>query len=89
MEAEEEEQVGSDASRTILYAQVNDGQPKMAIDEEGYLRPEGWEGSGGKVFLGDVAQAALRALGPHDPPRFVELPGFESNAGRWAPTPTN
>ena len=36
MEAEEEEQVGSDASRTILYAQVNDGQPRMAIDEDGY-----------------------------------------------------
>ena len=82
MEAEEEEQVGSDASRTILYAQVNDGQPRMAIDEDGYLRPEGWEGSGGKVFLGDVAQAALRALGPHDPPRFVELPGFDEQ--RWS-----
>ena len=51
MEAEEEEQVGSDASRTILYAQVNDGQPRMAIDEDGYLRPEGWGGSRGKVFL--------------------------------------
>nr|MCS5529540.1 hypothetical protein [Candidatus Poseidoniales archaeon] len=76
------EQVGSDASRTILYAQVNDGQPRMAIDEDGYLRPEGWEGSGGKVFLGDVAQAALRALGPHDPPRFVELPGFDEQ--RWS-----
>ena len=82
VEAEEEEQVGSDASRTILYAQVNDGQPRMAIDEDGYLRPEGWEGSGGKVFLGDVAQAALRALGPHDPPRFVELPGFDEQ--RWS-----
>jgi hypothetical protein len=49
----------------------------MAIDEDGYLRPEGWPGSGGKVYLGDVAQAALRALGPHDPPRFVEQPGFD------------
>jgi len=71
------EEVGSDASRTVLYAQVRDGQPRMAIDEDGYLRPEGWPGSGGKVYLGDVAQAALRALGPHDPPRFVEQPGFD------------
>ena len=73
----EEKEVGSDASRTVLYAQVRDGQPRMAIDEDGYLRPEGWPGSGGKVYLGDVAQAALRALGPHDPPRFVEQPGFD------------
>ena len=72
-----EEEVGSDARRTVLYAQVRDGQPRMAIDEDGYLRPEGWPGSGGKVYLGDVAQAALRALGPHDPPRFVEQPGFD------------
>ena len=72
-----EEEVGSDASRTVLYAQVRDGQPRMAIDEDGYLRPEGWPGSGGKVYLGDVAQAALRALGPHDPPRFVKQPGFD------------
>ena len=77
MNAEDEEQVGSDARRTVLYAQVRDGQPRMAIDEEGYLRAEGWPGSGGKVYLGDVAQAALRALGPHDPPRFAEQPGFD------------
>ena len=82
MEAEEEEQIGSDASRTVLYAQVSEGQPRMAIDEDGYLRPEGWEGSGGKVYLGDVAQAALRALGPHDPPRFIVLPGFDEQ--RWS-----
>tara|TARA_B100000678_G_scaffold36408_1_gene26554 strand:+ start:190 stop:1029 length:840 start_codon:yes stop_codon:yes gene_type:complete len=75
--AEDEEQVGSDARRTVLYAQVRDGQPRMAIDEEGYLRAEGWPGSGGKVYLGDVAQAALRALGPHDPPRFVGQPSFD------------
>ena len=75
--AEDEEWVGSDASRTVLYAQVRDGQPKMAIDEDGYLRPEGWPDSGGKVFLGDIAQAALRALGPHDPPKFAEQPGFD------------
>ncbi len=75
--AENEEWVGSDASRTVLYAQVRDGQPKMAIDDDGYLRPEGWPGSRGKVYLGDIAQAALRALGPHDPPRFAEQPGFD------------
>jgi hypothetical protein len=79
---EDEEWVGSDASRTVLYAQVRDGQPKMVIDEDGYLRPEGWPDSGGKVYLGDVARAALRALGPHDPPRFAEQPGFDEQ--RWS-----
>jgi len=80
--AEDEEQVGSDARRTVLYAQVRDKQPRMAVDEEGYLRAEGWPGSRGKVYLGDVAQAALRALGPHDPPRFAEQPGFDEQ--RWS-----
>ena len=47
MSTEEEEWVGSDASRTELYAQVRDGQPKMVIAEDGYLRPEGWPDSGG------------------------------------------
>ena len=73
--------VGSDPSRTILYAQVRDSNPQMSIDEEDRLRPLNWPDSGGKVYLGDVAQAALRALGPHDPPRFEESPAFDEQ--RW------
>ena len=73
--------VGSDPNRTILYAQVRDGSPQMSIDDEGRLRPLNWPDSGGKVYLGDVAQAALRALGPHDPPRFEESPAFDEQ--RW------
>jgi hypothetical protein len=57
---EDEEWVGSDASRTVLYAQVRDGQPKMVIDEDGYLRPKGWPDSGGKVYLGDVAHLCVQ-----------------------------
>lgn len=53
----------------------------MSIDEEDRLRPLNWPESGGKVYLGDVAQAALRALGPHDPPRFAESPVFDEQ--RW------
>ncbi len=74
-------EVGSDPSRTILYAQVRDGNPQMSIDEEDRLRPLNWPESGSKLYLGDVAQAALRALGPHDPPRFVESPAFDEQ--RW------
>ena len=77
----EASKVGSDPSRTILYAQVRDGNPQMSIDEEDRLRPLNWPDSGGKVYLGDVAQAALRALGPHDPPRFQESPAFDEQ--RW------
>jgi len=77
----EASEVGSDPSRTILYAQVREGNPQMSIDEENCLRPLNWPKSGGKVYLGDVAQAALRALGPHDPPRFVESPNFDEQ--RW------
>ena len=73
--------VGSDPNRTILYAQVRDGSPQMSIDDEDRLRPLNWPDSGGKVYLGDVAQAALRALGPHDPPRFEESPAFDEQ--RW------
>ena len=50
----EASKVGSDPSRTILYAQVRDGNPQMSIDEEDRLRPLNWPDSGGKVYLGDV-----------------------------------
>ena len=77
----ETSEVGSDPSRTILYAQVRDGKPQMSIDEEDRLRSLNWPDSSGKVYLGDVAQAALRSLGPHDPPRFEQPPAFDEQ--RW------
>ena len=41
----------------------------MSIDIEGRLRPAGIKGNS-TVYLGDVARAALRSLGPADPPFF-------------------
>ena len=73
----EASEVGSDPSRTILYAQVREGNPQMSIDEENCLRPLNWPKSGGKVYLGDVAQAALRSIGTHDSPKFSQEPGFD------------
>ena len=62
--------VVSDPLKSVLFAQVMQGDPRMKIDGEGYLRPESWPGNGSQVFLGDVAKAILRSLGPHDPPTF-------------------
>ena len=53
----------------------------MKIDGEGYLRAESWPGDGRSVFLGDVAKAVLRFLGPHDPPQFSSEPGYDEQ--RW------
>lgn len=70
-----------DASASVLFAQVLDGDPRMKIDGEGYLRAESWPGDGRSVFLGDVAKAVLRFLGPHDPPKFSSEPGYDEQ--RW------
>ena len=70
-----------DASASVLFAQVLDGDPRMKIDGEGYLRAESWPGDGRSVFLGDVAKAVLRFLGPHDPPQFSSEPGYDEQ--RW------
>ena len=70
-----------DASVSVLFAQVLDGDPRMKIDGEGYLRAESWPGEGRSVFLGDVAKAVLRFLGPHDPPQFSSEPGYDEQ--RW------
>jgi len=70
-----------DASASVLFAQVMDGDPRMKIDGEGYLRPESWPGEGRSVFLGDVAKAVLRFLGPHDPPQFSSEPGYDEQ--KW------
>ena len=78
--------VGIDPVRSVLYAQVMDGNPRMKIDGEGYLRQENWPGEGREVFLGDVAKASLRSLGPHDPPQFSVQPGYDEQ--RWELTST-
>jgi len=76
-----------DASASVLFAQVLDGDPRMKIDGEGYLRAESWPGDGRSVFLGDVAKAVLRFLGPHDPPKFSSEPGYDEQ--RWQLTSTS
>ena len=38
--------IGIDPDRSVLYAQVMDGNPRMKIDVEGYLRQANWPGEG-------------------------------------------
>ena len=78
--------IGMDPVRSVLYAQVMNGDPRMKIDEEGYLRQANWPGEGREVYLGDVAKASLRSLGPHDPPQFSVQPGYDEQ--RWELTST-
>ena len=73
--------IGLDARRSVLYAQVLDGRPRMSIDDDGILQVDGSKGATGKVYLGDVAQAALRSMGSHEPPRFTKEPGYDEQ--RW------
>lgn len=79
-EAEVAGTIGLDPNITIIWAQVSEGQPQMSIDIENRLRPAGIKGNS-TVYLGDVARAALRALGPADPPHFDALPGYDEQ--RW------
>lgn len=72
--------IGIDPEKSILWAQVREGQPQMSIDIEGRLRPSGIKGNS-KVYLGDVARAALRSLGPADPPYFESRPSYDEQ--RW------
>lgn len=73
--------VGLDTQRSVLYAQVMDGRPRMSIDSGGFLQVDGSKGAAGKVYLGDVAQAALRSMGAHESPRFTREPGWDEQ--RW------
>ena len=73
--------IGLDAQRSVLYAQVIDGRPRMSIDGDGILQVDGSKGAAGKVYLGDVAQAALRSMGAHEPPKFTKEPGYDEQ--RW------
>tara|TARA_B100001146_G_scaffold60376_1_gene53222 strand:+ start:1586 stop:2347 length:762 start_codon:yes stop_codon:yes gene_type:complete len=73
--------VGLDTQRSVLYAQVMDGKPRMSINSDGFLQVDGSKGAAGKVYLGDVAQAALRSMGTHESPRFIREPGYDEQ--RW------
>ena len=73
--------VGVHPQRSVLFAQVSGSDPRMAFDEEGIMHQFGTMGSFGKVYLGDVARAALRSLGTHDPPIFTEMPRVDEQ--RW------
>ena len=64
--------IGLDPQRSVLFAQVMDSKPKMSYDEEGVMHPFGAKGAVDKVFLGDVARAALRSMGTHEPARFTQ-----------------
>ena len=75
--------IGLDPNKTILWAQVREGQPQMSIDIEGRLRPAGIKDNS-TVYLGDVARAALRSLGPADPPFFESKPGYDEQRWRFS-----
>ena len=49
----------------------------MKVDKDGFLRPNSWPENGKVVYLGDIAQAVLGALGPYSTPEFIEAPGFD------------
>ena len=75
--------IGLDPNKTVLWAQVREGQPQMSIDIEGRLRPAGIKGNS-TVYLGDVARAALRSLGPADSPFFESKPGYDEQRWRFS-----
>ena len=66
--------LGCDPNSSLLYAQVISGEPKMIIDEDGFLRSINWYNKKNNIFLGDVANVSIRSLGPHDPPKFIKQP---------------
>ena len=64
-----------------LYAQVRSGDPEMKIDGDDRLRHANHPGAEGSLFLGDVGDSLLRCFGAHEPPRVIEIPGFDQQ--RW------
>ena len=52
----------------ILYAQCRQSRTRYCIDSQGLLRPEHHPDRKQRVILGDVGDAALRALGAREPP---------------------
>ena len=73
--------LGCDPNSSLLFAQVISGEPKMIIDEEGFLRTTNLHRKKNKIFLGDVANVSLRSLGPHDPPKFIKKPEYDEQ--KW------
>lgn len=73
--------IGAHPSRSVLFAQVADSDPRVSFDEGGLMLETGSPGSVGKAFLGDVAWATMRAMAPHDPPVFVKEPMYDEQ--RW------
>tara|TARA_B100001996_G_scaffold259973_1_gene202296 strand:- start:376 stop:1284 length:909 start_codon:yes stop_codon:yes gene_type:complete len=67
----------SNSETTLLFAQVNRGDPEMKIDSEQRLRHHNFPGAEGSLFLGDVANSLLRCFGPHEPPKVISVPGFD------------
>ena len=53
----------------------------MKIDDGNRLRHANYPGAEGSLFLGDVGDSLLRCFGVHEPPRVVEIPGFDQQ--RW------
>jgi hypothetical protein len=72
---------GCDPNSSLLFAQVISGEPKMMIDDEGFLRTINVKNKKDNIFLGDVANVSLRSLGPHDPPKFIKRPGYDEQ--KW------
>jgi hypothetical protein len=68
-------------NRSVLFAQVIQGKPRMGINEEGFLEILGKSKKDRKVFLGDVAKSVLHSLGSHEKPVFTDEPNWDEQ--RW------
>ena len=73
--------MGVHPQRSVLFAQVSDSDPRMAFDEGGMMHQFGTRGSFGKVYLGDVAKAALRSWGRTVPRSSQRCQGSMSRGG--------
>ena len=73
--------VGIHPSLSILYAQVWSGNPRMSIDDDGILTFKEKKISSGKIYLGDVAESAIRSLGSHRNPEVIEEPSYDEQ--KW------
>ena len=67
--------------RSVLFAQVIHGKPRMGINKDGFLEVLGKSRKDRKVFLGDVAKAMLHSLGSHETPIFTDEPNWDEQ--RW------
>ncbi len=57
--------------KSILYAQVMKGKPKMAVNEEGFLEIITKNNKNRSIYLGDVAKSVMQALGAYDKPSII------------------